>query len=315
MYTLNVPVVINGNETIQEETVYNKEEIPFTNLMIDSKRSKKRIYRPNHIDWIEYLEIPSAFDIETTNIYKRETEGKRKGKISKEFRPYAFMYHWQFCIDTYVVFGRRWEEYISLLTYISNNMNLSYSKRLVVWVHNLSFEFQFMRRFIDSGKLRILDGFYKEKYTPLKVVLNNGIEFRCSSTLSNMTLSKFCENERNVIHFKLSGDDYDYDKLRTPDTPMLENELAYCYNDVRGLCECILSRMENDTLAKMPMTATGYVRRDCRSAMRKHIRNRELFEKMRMTKEQYLMCKDVFRGGDTHANAKNKGVLWIAKNN
>ena len=114
------------------------------------------------------------------------------------------MYHWQFCFDDQVVFGRTWKSYQALLHSLEVNLNLSSKNRLVIYVHNLGFEFQFMRRFID-----VAEGFFMERYKPLKVVTTGGIEFRCSALLSNMKLSKFCENEKNVIHYKLSGENYE----------------------------------------------------------------------------------------------------------
>ena len=176
-------------------------------------------------------------------------------------------------------------------------MDLDNKRRLVIWVHNLAFEFQFFRRFVN-----VIDGFYKDPREPLKVVIDGGIEFRDSYALSNMTLQKFCENEPGVIYYKLSGDEYDYNKIRTAETPMTDYELAYCYNDVRGLCECIAARMKSDTLAGMPMTSTGYVRRDARASMKKNQKNRKLFLSTQLSPELYTFCREAFRGGDTHAN-------------
>lgn len=281
MRGLNVET-ING---IKRETVYEMRELSLIGKMLDCKESKKRN--------IKYLEIPCAFDIETTNIYQRDSDGN----ICPEPRPFAFMYHWQFCIDDEVCFGRTWNEFIKLLEELRRRMDLDNKRRLVIWVHNLAFEFQFFRRFVN-----VIDGFYKDPREPLKVVIDGGIEFRDSYALSNMTLQKFCENEPGVIHYKLSGDEYDYNKIRTAETPMTDYELAYCYNDVRGLCECIAARMKSDTLAGMPMTSTGYVRRDARASMKKNQKNRKLFLSTQLSPELYTFCREAFRGGDTHAN-------------
>lgn len=282
---INVPVMINGQEELRKERIWKKEEVPFYDMMMHCKVS----WRKN----ISRLEIPCAFDIETTNIYKRD----EKGKISKEFRPYSFMYHWQFCIDGYVIFGRTWEEFQALLKYISDQMHLSADNRMVIYVHNLGFEFQHMRRFIN-----VIEGFYKDKYKPLNVITGNGFEFRDSYALSNMSLGKFCENSPGVIHYKLM-DTYDYHKIRTPATELTEEEKAYCYNDVAGLVECIRSRMQEDTLQSIPMTSTGYVRRDLRSALRKDTRYRRKFLQRQLSPELYKMFREAFRGGNTHANA------------
>ena len=270
---------------LKNEAVYTINELSLMRFNLECKESKKKN--------IIYLEIPCAFDIETTNMYKKDAAGN----ICPEPRPYAFMYHWQFCIGDQVCFGRTWNEFLYLLSELKRRMDLDNKRRLVIWCHNLAFEFQFFRRFVD-----IVDGFYKDVREPLRVLVDGGIEFRDSYALSNMTLQKFCENELGVIHYKLSGDDYDYSKIRTAITPMSDYELSYCYNDVRGLCECIASRMKDDTLASMPMTSTGYVRRDARRAMSTNKNNRRTFLNNRLSPELYTLCREAFRGGDTHAN-------------
>ena len=281
MKYLNVET-ING---IVKESLFEIDELSYLDKLFKAKDSKKR--------GINYLGIPCAFDIETTNIYEKD----KNGKIKKEPRPYAFMYHWQFCFDDQVVFGRRWEEFQDLLKTLEKRLNLSYKNRLVVWVHNLPFEWAHMRQFINYE-----EGFFRDERQPLKVVTSEGIEFRCSYALSNMSLQKFCENEEGVTHFKLSGEDYNYDKIRTANTTLTDEEQAYCYNDVRGLCECIRSRMNHDTLASMPMTSTGYVRRDLRTAVKKNKKNRKHFRDCAIDSHLYTMCREAFRGGNTHAN-------------
>ena len=281
------PLNVECSDGIHKENVYSIRELSLLRYNLECKESKK--------NGIKYLEIPCAFDIETTNIYEKD----ENGNINPDIRPFAFMYHWQFCIGEEVCFGRTWSEFKELLDNLTRRMDLDHKRRLVIWCHNLNFEFQFFRRFVD-----VVGGFYKDDRVPLKVVIKGGIEFRDSYALSNMTLAKFCENERGVIHYKLSGDDYDYDKIRTPVTPLTYAEQAYCYNDVRGLCECIASRMRDDTLGSMPMTSTGYVRRDARNAVIKNKKNRAIFTAAALSPVQYLKCREALRGGDTHANLR-----------
>lgn len=222
-----------------------------------------------------------------------------ENKPSKDkFRPYAFMYHWQFCFDDEVVFGRTWEEFKLLLHSLEVNLNLSLNNRLVIWVHNLGFEWQFMRNFIEFE-----DGFFLEERRPAKILTKSGIEFRCSYILSNMSLQKFCENEEGVSHYKLEGEKYNYDLIRTPASKLSDYEEGYCYNDVRGLSECIRSRLKQDTLARIPLTSTGYVRRELRNNVRKNRKNREYFLNSKLDEHVYTLCREAFRGGDTHANS------------
>lgn len=279
MYTLPVET-ING---VVNETVYTPKDKIHLKYKYADLAIKNRI---------KYLNIPCAFDIETTNIIKRDSDGHVTSA-------YAFMYQWQFCIDDKVIFGRTWEEFLNFIDDLKFDLELHRKRRLVVYVHNLSFEFQFMRMFIN-----VSDGFFKAVRSPLKFLCNGAIEFRDSYALSNMTLAKFCQNTENVIHYKLV-DQYDYTKIRTPETPLTEVEQAYCYNDVRGLCECIYEKMKEDDLAHIPLTSTGYVRRDFRKSYSKNKKNRQIFRENALTPEMYMICKDAFRGGDTHANVRH----------
>lgn len=314
MKNLNVPIVIDGEQQIASEKVYTISELSYIDKMMKCKDCIKMEYQDKKRRRINYMEIVCAFDIETTNITAPldpddiinpsdmletiiEVYEANRPKV-KDFRPYAFMYHWQFAFDDQVVFGRTWEEFKALLSSLEKNLNLSLENRIVVWIHNASFEWQFIKDFIEYES-----GFFLEEKKPAKILTKSGIEFRCSYVLSNMSLKKFCENEKGVIHYKLSGDDYDYKKIRTPFTPMSENELAYCYNDVRGLVECMKSRLLDDTLATIPLTSTGYVRRDLRKAVRKNKKYRSYFLNARLDAHQYELCREAFRGGDTHANS------------
>lgn len=281
---------INGTEY---PFIYEASEIPCLEILLHSNTSKKFDHRRKQS--IYYIEALCAFDIETTAIYKRLPDFS----ISDEVRPYAFMYQWQFAINNYVVFGRTWQEFVDLLSLLEKNLNLSYTNRIVIYVHNLSYEWAFMRQFLDFE-----EGFFLEERQPLKVLTKGGIEFRCSYKLSNMSLRKFCENESGVIHYKLSGDDFDYNKIRYPNTYLTPEEEGYCYNDVMGLIECIRSRLHNygHTLANIPLTSTGYVRLDMRNATRKEKGYRAMFKRLALDVNLYKACRLTFRGGNTHAN-------------
>ena len=295
MNKLKVPIFLglfdnNGNPIYKNtvETYYNIDDFPYDKLNFEI--CVKREKRQN----IQYYNIPAAFDIETTTIEKK-----------------GYMYHWQFCIDRYVCFGRRWEEFVIFLNRVQESLNLNGgTRRLAVYVHSLDFELSFMHRFLNIRKY-----FFRDKHKPLYVLDDRGFEFRCSYFLSNMSLAKFCENSEGCIHYKLNGDDYDYKKIRTPDTKMFQFELAYCFNDVYGLCECIRALLNDDTIATLPLTSTGFVRRDVRNAVKNNIKNWDLFKKSKLTPHIYEFCVDAFRGGNTHANRFFSGYKIGTKKN
>lgn len=266
-----------------------KELLPKTEL-VQSSGTRNRHY---------YIAMPATFDIETTTIPNPMGDAEKNPYI-------GFMYHWQFAIqlhagqnkDFLVVLGRRWEEFQDFMHMLIRHFHLNESRRLVIYVHGLFFEFQFMRLF-----MRVESVFARHKREPMKALCNQAFEFRCSFYLSNMSLAKFIKNTPNAIYSKLSGKDYDYRKVRTPDTEMSELEIEYCLNDVRGLLEAIIHKLEEDNLATIPLTSTGYIRREVREAVLTNPSNRDEMLAMKLSPRLYVMCKEASRGGNSHSNA------------
>lgn len=239
----------------------------------------------------DYIAIPATFDIETST-YKDKYESLKEGRDIYK----AFMYQWQMCVEGVVIFGRTWQEFQNLLRFLEKAYFLSKKRKLVIYVHNLSFEWQFLYPFVHVNKV-----FATDNHKVLKATADDFFEFRCSYYLSNMSLAKFIENTPEAHYLKAAGD-LDYRILRTPATLLSETENGYCYNDVRGLFERIMYKLKDDTLSTIPMTSTGYVRRDCRNAMRKNPKNHDQFIKCQLNLEQYKLSKSAFRGGNTASN-------------
>ena len=251
---------------------YYWNEFPFEILKKDIVKSGKHKMYQRH---------PMTFDIETSKI-PTDDEGHYQ----------AFMYIWQICIEGNVVLGRRWEELQEFMKNVVNAYKLSEGERVVVYVHNLSFEFQFIQDYF-----KFVDVFAMASRSILTAKTAH-LEFRCSYKLSNMSLAKFIENTPNTLHYK-GVDDLDYETVRTPDTELTEVEYGYCFNDVKGLYECVMELLKEDNIATIPLTSTGYVRRDCRNAMNKNKNNRKMFLRSRLTLLQYKLLRECFRGGNT----------------
>ena len=111
-----------------------------------------------------------------------------------------------------------------------------------------------------------------------------------------------------VEHQKLSGETFNYAKKRYPWTPLTDYELQYSVNDTIGLVEAMYKRMmlANDNLYTLPLTSTGYVRRETKKAMygwsRKH---KDIFP----TIDVFDLLEEAFRGGDVHANRYYSGTV------
>lgn len=269
--------LVNFNNSKAVVKAYNQEDFPYFRI----KKSNPLIQPTKR-----YIEHLMTFDIETSTIEK--TDGSFEG----------YMYHWQVCIDGYVCFGRRWNEILTFLRKMNRALqNYDENHKLVCYIHNFSYEFQFLYSWIKLENVFAID-----KRKPLKAISKEfNIEFRCSYLLSNMNLKKFIENTPNAHYFKGSGD-LDYHKIFTPQTNLTMSELGYCFNDVMGLYEAIIYLLKEDTLTTIPLTSTGYVRRECRNNMRKNKKNRKQFLELKLNDKLYTLCKDAFRGGNTASN-------------
>lgn len=239
--------------------------------------------RRKKVDKTLFRNCMCAFDIETT--YLDEIEQ-------------SIMYIWQFAVmdlrtdNIWYCFGRTWDEFIELLNSFYHD-----GITIMIWVHNLSYEFQFLRHWLPFVK----DKVFSLKSRKVVRADIDGIQFRCSYIQTNKSLDAFTK-DMGVVHQKLSGVIFDYSKKRFPWTEMTQEELQYCCNDVVGLLEAMRVRMkmENDTLYSLPLTSTGYVRRLAKNAMKSY--NYNQLHSMMCNEDVYRLLRLEFRGGDTHAN-------------
>lgn len=215
------------------------------------------------------------------------------------------MYIWQWHFDGIgTVIGRTWRELRRFIERLARIIGDEYA--VVVLVHNLSYEFQFLRTIYDFSTD---DVFALDRRKVCKCTMyGKALEFRCTYIHSNMSLAAYTK-KFHVKHQKLSGDEFDYKVTRYPWTPLTDRELEYCYNDVIGLVEAYKAEMEmdGDNLSTIPLTSTGYVRRDVKRAMRVCGTKRVI--EAQPSLEVYQLLKEAFRGGDTHANRFYTGKI------
>lgn len=306
------------NKLIKQASLYDATPLFYINMptgenapVFDYKNFPFEIFKgaPIHYkkgktkDHVGYIDLAVSFDIETTTIENTD-------------KPYAFMYQWQYCVEDYVFMGKTWEQFIEFTDILTSTFGLNISKdtegeiyglSLVCYIFNLQFEFTFMHTFIGE----LVSPLFTDVYSPLVVPTKAGITYRCAYRLTNKTLESFT---KNMPHHKLAGD-LDYTVIRVPQLNDIKNgltdlELAYCYNDVKGLSEAIRDRLEKDTqytLANIPLTSTGYVRKDCMRSMRKDPKCQAKFQETKLDAHLYQLCRMAFRGGNTHANAAYVG--------
>lgn len=265
----------------------------------------KDITKQENFEWVyshkvHYLNIPVSFDIETSSFYD--------GLAKK-----AIMYIWTLNLNGITFIGRTWEQFIDLLSLISETFELNkFNRRLLIYIHNLEYEFQFMRKWIDW-----YDIFADDKRQPLYGVTQTGIEFRCSYRLSGYSLAKLSDELSTYKTSKMVGD-LDYSLIRHSETPLTEKELKYCTQDTKVVVCYIQEEIErNENISKIPYTKTGYVRRYCQQtclntnksqddvSRLKAFKYRDTMQSLTLTPELYETAKKGFQGGFTHANVNH----------
>lgn len=219
----------------------------------------------------------------------------------------SFMYIWQAYDGNKVILGRTWDSFREWIDRISLMVKAKHPMAMqVIYIHFLSHEFQYLSGIYDFTQDEV---FATDKRKVLRAYMHGNIELRCSWFLSNMSLGQYTKKMK-VKHPKLKGD-LDYKKMRYSDTEMDETELGYCVNDVVGLHECITEEMRimKDNIMTIPLTSTGYVRRDVRNVTYKY--RKTLIKKIFPTFDVYKLLRQAFRGGDVHANRYYVGKILV----
>lgn len=196
-------------------------------------------------------DVVCSFDIETSSV------------ITDTGVAAGIMYHWQFLIHRTVVIGRTWEQFSIFMNKLKNILGLGTNCKLHVFVHNLGFEFQYLRTKLHMNYETIIS---RKRREVIKVNTDEGFVFLDTYSISNKSLEATVES--------IFGDDVsklklDYYKVRTPKTPLSIEEIDYCVMDVICVAEYVSFLLkEYGHVNKIPITMTGRAR----YSLRKHLK-------------------------------------------
>lgn len=243
-----------------------------------------------------------TFDIETTNILSLDGSFLPASKYqdldekSQELCEFlAFPYIWQFGINDEIYFGRTFDEldeFLKLIDKLTNNV------RKIIFVHNLSFEFQFI-----YSHFNITDVFARKSRHVIKCkLLDYNFELRCTYVMSNVALKILAKTYRLPVQ-KLDGD-LDYDLIRNSKTCLNDKELSYCEHDCLVVYYYIKMELETyKRVDKIPITYTGHVRRELKSiTIGDYAYKRQVSKCINIDGHIYNLLVSAFQGGYTHAN-------------
>ena len=287
-------------DNFQSTRIYTPDEIEemIELSMNDVRKVTKRRHKKTSI---HYYNCACAFDIETTSFIDSNKEKS------------ATMYVWMLGINGLCMIGRTWEEFIDVINVIVEILQLDENNRVVIGIHNLGYEFQFIRHYFEWEKV-----FSVDIRKPVYAITKNGIEFRDTLILSGYKLSTVGKNLHTYKVEKMVGD-LDYSKIRNCKTKLSEKEIGYCINDIKivmaYLQECIDTECD---ITKIPLTKTGYIRRYVKNACfgldltEKNYKKWDymtLIQNLTLEPEEYRMLKRGFCGGFTHPSPFYSGKI------
>ena len=242
-----------------------------------------------------------SFDIETTSyikmdgiIYNASCYENFTEKERNRCEFYSIMYIWMFSINDVVYYGRTWDE----LKEFWSTLNEKSPEKKIIFIHNLSWEFQFLRSVFD-----ITDVFARTKRKVMKCCISEyNMEFHCTYLMSNISLDKLAETYKLPIK-KLVGN-LDYDKLRHPKTILTDKELAYCENDCLVIYHYIKLELEDyERVDRIPITSTGKVRKKLQlQAYKDKFFRYKMRKSINTDPHVYNLLLECFAGGYTHAS-------------
>lgn len=224
-----------------------------------------------------------TFDIETTsyiNLYGNQYSSLDYLHFTDDEKEncnfMSTMYIWMFGVDDIVYYGRTWHE-LELFLERLDFFNPKIKK--YVFVHNLSYEFQFLR-----NVLKITNVFSRKSRKVIRFELENyNIEFRCTYYMTNVKLERL-PKIYNLPVKKLVGN-LDYSKIRHSGTDLTEQEKEYCENDCLVIYYYIKLQLENfKELKKLPLTSTGFVRKELKDRIYKYKNYRNNSYKRKVSK-------------------------------
>lgn len=186
----------------------------------------------------------------------------------------------------------------------------TYNVYSVLWVHNLSYDFQFLLNILK------IDEILSRKKHDVIYAINEDkrLMFKDSYSLLGTSLAEACNNY-NPEHKKLAGD-MNHSLIRTPKTPLSKLERAYCIGDTVSLADIIDILLNSEGYGvkngkyigykNFPNTKTGLVR----NYMKDYCENNNLqkkksyiMNKLSMDENEYKLLKSAYQGGYTHAFA------------
>lgn len=249
---------------------------------------------------VYYLNYPLVLDIETSHNHNEEN-------------PICWITSIQVKLQDDVKIFRKPSDLMEYLKGLYEYYELDSFKRLMIIVHNLSFDISYLMPYLQCSFPYGLDEISLiNKGHKVTCYRQGGLEFRDTYALVNKSLASWGKS-MNVEHLKQEGL-YDYEKIIYQDDELTADEVLYDTHDILCLDECFKRQLniEGDTIASIPFTSTGYNRRRFRSSATKNKSYMNTFKAGRIDERQFHNILYSFAGGYTHNNRHLRDKIVVA---
>ena len=208
----------------------------------------------------------------------------------------GWIYQWAVKLKKTYIYGRTPEEFIELLIKMAERYKLSTNKRLIIYIHNSSYDLQYLKHYLraydPTAQFLAIDAH--------SILICDVLGFRiiCSYKLTNLSLAALSENYSET-YVKAVGE-IDYNVIRYQDSTLNETDWFYMFSDVAAQHDGVtqyLKAMGYTYAFKAPFTSTGFVRTDCRKAALNDEKWRDEFVTSALNLEQYNLSRWAFMGG------------------
>lgn len=208
----------------------------------------------------------------------------------------GWVYQWAAKLGGLYVYGRKPSEIIDFMQRVAEHYELSNDKKIVLYIHNASYDLSYLKLFIRQYDPTA--SFLAVNSHSIIQVDVIGFKIICSYKLTNLSLNALATNYATT--YEKAVGEIDYNTVRYQDTKLNENDWFYMFSDVAAQDDGIAGylKMQGYRYAfRAPITSTGFVRANCRKAAKNAEDWREDFIRMRLSLEQYNLCRQCFMGG------------------
>lgn len=205
-------------------------------------------------------------------------------------------YEWQFGMNDQYYFGRDLRDFLQVLKIMD-----ALPGKKIIWVHNLGFEQAFLLNLFTPQKI-----FARRPHHVIYMDYSEKITFRCSYHLTHMALATWAKD----LHMEKIAD-YDYDKIRTPLTPLDLEEELYGQRDLEIVRAGIKKMLDIYIFVqKIPLTQTSRVRKEGQKVFKDDVKYRyKMARLLPKDAKEYSLLRMCFSGGNVHANWYYAGRL------